>query len=145
MNAYTVRETNARLLANASVFWAGRVKNWPGQVKFCIAHITGICFQVSVPKMYFPTLIHSHRTMDVITHPCPNDGLDKTPFESMAWMSNDINIKQCILLSKAKFQLTHVCESGLRPVIGRRVPSTPYELPKEWTLYISLFSSKHLH
>ena len=48
---FAVRETNARPLANARAFWAGRVENWPGQVKFCIEHITSICFQVSAPEI----------------------------------------------------------------------------------------------
>ena len=47
----SVRETNARPLANTSAFWAGQVEHWPGQVKFCIEHITGICLWVSAPKI----------------------------------------------------------------------------------------------
>ena len=48
---YAVRETNARLLANASAFWAGLVENWPGQVKFCIEHIKNICLRASTTEM----------------------------------------------------------------------------------------------
>ena len=47
----TVRQTIARPLANASAFWAGRVENWPGQVKFCIEYITSICFRASAPEI----------------------------------------------------------------------------------------------
>ena len=32
--AISARESNARLLANTSAFWAGRVENWPGRVTF---------------------------------------------------------------------------------------------------------------
>ena len=46
-----VRETNARPVANASAFWAGRVENWPGQVEFCIEHIRNICLRASAPKI----------------------------------------------------------------------------------------------
>ena len=51
--ACTVREINARPLANANAFWAGGVENWPGQVDFCIEHTRDICFRVSVPKILF--------------------------------------------------------------------------------------------
>ena len=46
-----VRETNARLIANARAFWAGQVENWPGQVEFCIEHIRDIRFRVSASKI----------------------------------------------------------------------------------------------
>ena len=50
-NGWTVRETNALPLANASAFLAGRVENWLGQVKFCIEHIRDICFRASAGKI----------------------------------------------------------------------------------------------
>ena len=49
--SWAVRETNARPLANASAFWAGRVENRPGRVDFCIEH-----FQ-------FPTLLRQNKTL----------------------------------------------------------------------------------
>ena len=56
MLTYSVRETNARPLANVSAFWAGRVENWPGQVEFCVKHVKDFCFQASAPKIKFPPL-----------------------------------------------------------------------------------------
>ena len=49
-----VRETSARLLANASAFWAGQVKNCPGQVEFYIEHIRDTCFRASTLEISFP-------------------------------------------------------------------------------------------
>ena len=51
MSSSPMKETNARPLANASVFWAGRVENWPGQLEFYIEHIRDICFRASAPKI----------------------------------------------------------------------------------------------
>ena len=57
----TVRATNARPLANASAFWAGRVENWPGRVDFCMEHIRDTCFRVSASHTVQPNFIHMNR------------------------------------------------------------------------------------
>ena len=50
-NTLQFRETNARLLANASAFWAGWVENWPERVEFCKEYIKNVCFGASTPEI----------------------------------------------------------------------------------------------